>query len=198
MPLEFDGSGNTVDAGIAPGTIPWSGLTNASSALTLANAGNATTFNQTSAVNWTWANTMPGTATSTNASPILNIAAGYWTGSASAADTWNLQSSLTAGTNGASTLTFAHSGSTGEDIVSFPGLGQTSASAYGGTCNVPSANGTCMVAISQHYTTPICIVTKQVSTTPVSAGMCSVSGTTVTIIGSTSGSYGVIVFGNPN
>jgi hypothetical protein len=38
-------------------TIPWSSLGNASASLTLANAGYSTTFNQTSAVTWLWANT---------------------------------------------------------------------------------------------------------------------------------------------
>src|ERR1019366_4789146 len=39
------------------GSVLWSALGNAAAALTLANANYATTFNQTSAVNWTWANT---------------------------------------------------------------------------------------------------------------------------------------------
>jgi hypothetical protein len=195
---KFDSSGNTVDAGIAPGSVPWSGLTSATGALTLSNAGNATTFDQTSAVNWTWANTTTATSATTNASPGLNIAANYWTGSASAADSWSMQSSLASGTNGTSTLTFAHTGSTGLALVAFPGIGQTAASSYGGTCSVPSAGGTCTVPISHSYTTPVCIVTKQVSSGTPSTGMCSVSGTTVTIIGSTTGTYGVLVFGNPN
>src|SRR5208337_2640089 len=38
---------------------PWSSLANAEAALTLANGTNATTFNQTSAVAWTYANTTP-------------------------------------------------------------------------------------------------------------------------------------------
>src|SRR5208282_3826475 len=59
----------TVSAAPAWGTIAladlpsgynaWSNLTAATAALTLANATYATTFNQTSAVNWSWANTTP-------------------------------------------------------------------------------------------------------------------------------------------
>ena len=48
-------------AGVVPtppsGSVLWSAIGNAAGALTLANANYATTFNQTSAVNWTWANT---------------------------------------------------------------------------------------------------------------------------------------------
>lgn len=51
----------------------WSNLQNAAGALTLANAGNATTFNQTSAVNWTWANTTAATSSASSSSPIFNI-----------------------------------------------------------------------------------------------------------------------------
>jgi hypothetical protein len=65
-------------------------------------------------------NTTTATSSTTNASPLLEIAANYWTGSASAADTWTIGSSLAAGTNGASTLTFAHSGSTGLAAIQFP------------------------------------------------------------------------------
>ena len=106
--------------GPASSSVPWSSLTNAVANLTLANGANATTFNQTAAVGWIWANTTVATAVSTNLSPLLEVAANYWTGAASAADTWTLESSLAAGTNGASTLTFAHSGSTGALNVQLP------------------------------------------------------------------------------
>jgi hypothetical protein len=46
-----------VAADIPSGTVIWNNIGNATGALTLANANFATTFNQTSAVNWTWANT---------------------------------------------------------------------------------------------------------------------------------------------
>ena len=103
-------------------SVAWSTITAAAANLTLANAGYTTTFNQTSAVAWTWANTTTATSGTTNASPLLELAANYWTGAASAADTWTIGSSLAAGTNGASTLTVAHSGSTGIALVSVPNL----------------------------------------------------------------------------
>jgi hypothetical protein len=100
----------------------WSGIQNPNANLTLSMGTNTTTFNHTSAVNWLWANTTTATNATTNASPVLNIAANYWTGAASAADTWSLGSSLAAGTNGASTLTLGHSGSSGTAAVSVPDL----------------------------------------------------------------------------
>jgi hypothetical protein len=91
----------------------WSSLGNATANLTLSNAGYTTTFNQTSAVAWLWANTTTATSSTTNGSPILELAANYWNGSASASDTWSIGTSLAAGTSGTSTLTLTHSGTTG-------------------------------------------------------------------------------------
>jgi hypothetical protein len=102
------------------GSVLWSALGSAAAALTLNNANYATTFNQTSAVNWTWANTTVATALTTNASPPLVRTANYWTGSASAVDTWTMGTSLAAGTNGTSTLSIAHTGSTGIALVQMP------------------------------------------------------------------------------
>jgi hypothetical protein len=67
-------------------------------------------------------NTTTATSSTTNASPLLELSANYWTGSASAADTWTIGSSLGAGTNGASTLSIAQSGSSGLAAVSIPYL----------------------------------------------------------------------------
>jgi hypothetical protein len=106
----------------------WGTITSGLNNLTLNNAGFTTTFNQTSAVPWLWANTTVASSTTTNASPLLELAANYWTGAASAIDTWTMGSSLAAGTNGASTLTIAHSGSTGKAAVS---LGTTSTLSLG-------------------------------------------------------------------
>jgi hypothetical protein len=102
------------------GTVLWSALGNAAANLTLANAAFTTTFNQTSAVAWLWANTTTGTALTTNASPLLEVAANYWTGSASAADVWTIGTSLAVGTNGASALVLSHSGSTGSVALRLP------------------------------------------------------------------------------
>lgn len=110
----------------AVNTTLWSDLQNAAGALTLANGTNATTFNQTSAVNWTWANTTSATSTVAQSSPIFNINGTYWTGSASAADSWTIQDAVTNGTLGVSALTFGHTGSTGNAYLSIPQLLSTS------------------------------------------------------------------------
>jgi hypothetical protein len=104
----------------APSSL-WSGLGNAAGNLALSNAAYTTTFNQTSAVAWLWANTTTGTNSTTNASPLIKLAANYYTGSASAQDIWTIGMSLAAGTNGNSTLTFSHSGSTGTAAIAIPG-----------------------------------------------------------------------------
>lgn len=76
----------------ASGTVLWSSLGNAVGNLTLSNAGFTTEFDQTSAVNWTWANTTAAVATGVNAaSPIHNLSGTYFTLGASAVDTWSLQ-----------------------------------------------------------------------------------------------------------
>jgi hypothetical protein len=114
-----------VTADIPTGTVLWNQIGNASGNLTLANAGFTSTFNQTSAIAWLWANTTIATALTTNASPTHQFAANYWTGAASAQDTWTIGSSLTAGANGASTLAFVHTGSTGLAYMSSPGFKAT-------------------------------------------------------------------------
>lgn len=105
------------------GAITWDQIGNAAGALTLANGANATTFNQTSAVNWLWANTTTATSGTTNGSPVLELAANFWNGSSSLADSWTIGSSLAAGTNGASTLSINHSGSTGNVAVEIVPIG---------------------------------------------------------------------------
>lgn len=98
----------------------WSSLTAAASSLTLANAGNATTFNQTSAVTWKWANTTAATSSVSQSSPIFKIAGRYWTGAADAEDNWTLQALVANGTNAISKLQIVHSGSTGQASVEVP------------------------------------------------------------------------------
>jgi hypothetical protein len=104
-----------------PTSFAWNVEGNATGNLTLANAAYTSTFNQTSAAAWLWANTTAGTSGTTNASPLLELAANYWTGSASATDLWTISSQLSAGTNGASILNFYHTGSTGTNELVFGG-----------------------------------------------------------------------------
>jgi hypothetical protein len=55
--------------------------------------------------------------TTANSSQTLQFAADYYNGSSSAIDYWNIQSSLVAGANGASTLNVTHTGSTGQASI---------------------------------------------------------------------------------
>jgi len=113
-----------VVADIPSGITPiWNNLQNATGNLTLANGANTTEFDQTSNVTWKWYNTTTATSGTTNASPVLDLSANYWTGAASAEDAWTIGTSLAAGTNGASTLTIAHTGSTGNAAVKLPSGG---------------------------------------------------------------------------
>ena len=107
------------------GAITWDQIGNAAANLTLANAAFTTTFQQTANTIWLWQNTTTATSGTTNASPQIEVAANYWTGAASAQDTWSIGSSLAAGTNGASKLTIGHSGSTGAATVSVPIIATT-------------------------------------------------------------------------
>jgi hypothetical protein len=116
------GSGFTEWNSLSAIGVPWSALTSATANLTLANGTFTTTFQQTANTAWLWQNTTVGTSGSTNASPLLEFAANYYTGATSAQDLWTLGSSLAAGTNGASTLAFNHTGSSGTALVSVPAL----------------------------------------------------------------------------
>ncbi len=122
--VDIAGVVNYADLGGTP-TIPtqftWDNQGNATANLTLSNANYTTTFNQTSAVAWLWANTTVATVSTTNASPLLELAANYWgTGPASAQDLWTIGSVLTAGLNKISNLTFTHTGTTGQAAVQVP------------------------------------------------------------------------------
>ena len=99
-------------------SIPWSSLANPTGNLARSMGTDTTTFNQQSNTPWLWANTTTGTGSTTNASPVLELAANYYTGSTSAADTWTIGTTLSAGTNGQSLLVLGHSGSTGAGAAS--------------------------------------------------------------------------------
>jgi hypothetical protein len=64
--------------------------------------------------------TTAATSGANQASPTYKIQGNYWTGSASAADTWTVQDVLGSGSNPTSTLTFSHAGSTGASRLSAP------------------------------------------------------------------------------
>ena len=116
------GSGFTEWASLSVIGVPWSALTRATANLTLSNAAFTTTFNQTSNVAWLWQNTTAATSITTNASPLLEFGASYYTGATSALDLWTIGSALAAGTNGISILSFTHSGSSGTPYVSLTNI----------------------------------------------------------------------------
>ena len=91
----------------------WNNNGNANGNLTIANCNFTTTFNQTSGVAWTWANTTVGTSSSVNSSPVLQLEANYYSGSLSEPDTWSIGTSLGVGVNGSSLLGILHSGTSG-------------------------------------------------------------------------------------
>lgn len=112
--------------------VTWNALTAATGDLTLANTTFNTTFNQTSAVNWKWANITPATNSVPQASPNLILAGTYWTGAASAADLWTITSTPGTGTNPVVVLSLTHSGSvTVAQISTNAGL----------TCGTITSNG---------------------------------------------------------
>jgi hypothetical protein len=136
---------------IPSGTILWNQIGAASGNLTLANTTFTTTFNQTSNIAWLWANTTVATVSTTNASPLHEFAANYWTGAASAQDTWTIGSSLAAGTNGVSTLTIGHSGSSGQATVKVQSAGASNVALgfTGGSAGIgPGINGANTLSIN--------------------------------------------------
>ncbi len=111
------GTGNIAFTEWAAPSLPWSSLTNPTGNLVLSMGTDTTTFNQTSNIAWLWANTTVASAITTNDSPLLKLAANYWTGSASSPDSWQVFSSLVAGTNGVPSLNIQHAGSTGTQNI---------------------------------------------------------------------------------
>lgn len=108
-----------VTADIPAGVVIWNNIGSANGGnLTLNNAASPTTFNQTSNVAWTWANTTTATSGTTNSSPVLTLTENYWTGAASALDKWTISAGLAAGTNAVSILQAAHIGSGGNSFFS--------------------------------------------------------------------------------
>lgn len=123
------------------GAVLWSALGNAGGNLSLSNAANTTTFNQTTNAIWLWANTTTGTSGTTNASPLIELGAQYYTGSATGNDVWSIGSSLAAGTNGAPTLNITHSGSTGAARIIAPNVANVYGWAGGTGGFGPAASG---------------------------------------------------------
>jgi hypothetical protein len=69
---------------------------------------------------------------------LLELSSQYYTGSTTGTDLWTVGSSLSAGTNGASTLAFGHSGSSGLTQVQVPGLEVGSGTGANGSSAAPA------------------------------------------------------------
>lgn len=84
----------------ASGAVTWGNIGNAAGNLSLSNAAFTTTFNQTSPVTWTWANTTAAVVGTNQNSPALEVAGTYFGSAAgvlaaSAVDNWTIQNVLT-------------------------------------------------------------------------------------------------------
>lgn len=146
--------------------VPWSGLTAAAAALTLANGANGTTFNQTSAVTWLWANTTAATNLGVNgASPVQTLAGTYFSASGSAADSWSMQNTIAAGHSSTTvtnisetagsvvTLTITGGNFVVGDLVAFGGL-TTGTWLNGQTAQISSFVGTSPTQTSITFVDP--------------------------------------------
>lgn len=80
----------------------------------------ANPFIVSSAGNLTQTATTAATSGANNNSPTHTLQGTYWTGSASANDSWTMQDKLGAGSNPTSTLLFAHSGTSGAANIRVP------------------------------------------------------------------------------
>lgn len=100
----------------------WSSLGNASANLTLSNAGYTTTFDQTSGVAWSWANTTAATSSASQSSPIMEWLGTEWHSSASVTGGITAQFVPGTGADAASTFQISHTGSaTGTVTTALPG-----------------------------------------------------------------------------
>lgn len=120
------------------GSSSWSSLAAPTSNLTLSDGSFNTTFNSTNAAAWTWANTSAATASASQNSPALTLTGSYWTGSASATDSWTIQNAPGTGTNGSGALQLFHSGSPGISYVELFGSG--AGEIYFANCGTSTCN----------------------------------------------------------
>jgi len=116
-------SGNWV-AAAGPGSAIWNAIGSPSAAATIAMGAFGTTFNFTGSQIFDWANTTAVSVYGAQDSPVLELQANYWNGTASAVDTWQMFSAVRSGTiNPGTILYLVHaSGSTGLTAVSVPNL----------------------------------------------------------------------------
>lgn len=126
--------------GDLPASYPWSSLGNAVGSLTLANGANATTFNYTSGVAWTWANLTAATNIVDQPSPALTLTGQTWVttpGPASQTVTYTIQ-------NANGILQFSQTAGPGPSQYPFQFNGQVlfgSSVQLAGTANIGFQNG---------------------------------------------------------
>jgi hypothetical protein len=165
--------------------VNWSYLNGASAALTLANSGFATTFNQTSAVTWTWANTTAATSGTPQSSPIIALGGNYWTGGASSPAGWTIETVIGAGTNGTNLLTISSTGSTlGYTAVQVPNITVTghlnnSNTDLAGTVTLTASTTATYTFATPFAFAPIVVVTPTSSPTATGIGDYWVTSTTM-------------------
>jgi Pectate lyase superfamily protein len=118
-----------VSSAIQLGDLPsgynaWSNLSNPTTNLTLTMGSDTTTFNYTTASQvWTWANTTASTNSTQQTSPTLYLQGTYWTGAASATETWEIAAIASGTSTDASAITFTHTGaSAGTPYLVAPNL----------------------------------------------------------------------------
>jgi hypothetical protein len=95
-------------------------------------------------------NTTAATALTTNASPLQEFSVYYDNaGTFTGLDTWSIGSSVAVGNNGASTLTIAHSGSTGAVYINLPATAQLT---WAGAPIIRTTSGNTLLNLYQNTT----------------------------------------------
>jgi hypothetical protein len=110
---------NIYQTGASASSVVWSAIGNPSANLTLAMAGFTSTFNQTSAISWLWANTTAAVSGTAQSSPLLELSGSSYSGAAAVTDTWTIQDVCANSTTtpGTSELKILHTGTTGSSAL---------------------------------------------------------------------------------
>ncbi|MGH9325435.1 MAG: beta strand repeat-containing protein [Terriglobia bacterium] len=109
--------------GSGGGSSAWNSVGNATGNTTISNGAYTTTFQQTSAAAWTWANTAAATSSANQNSPTLTLNGTTWNGTASITNGWTIGGAPGTGGNPESALEIFHSGSSGVAQIQLFGTG---------------------------------------------------------------------------
>ena len=122
--LNPSGAVNASVIGGGGGGLAWNLLTNATGNMSIQNGTHTTTFQQTAAEPWLWANTTPATSSTPQDSPIWELEGTWWGASlASAVDGWTIEDVPGASTTMVSGKTSTASETSG--VVTIAGTGMT-------------------------------------------------------------------------